>query len=326
MNPSAPADQTAVHAPRLGPEGQRCRSCDAPLAVDQRYCLQCGARRAQTPLRFLDEPGTAAAVGGTATDIGAHPTPAGSPAPAANGAPSTPSPVQLAPERRTTTVAAVGVSVVLALWVGFLVGRGGDPGPQRPTVISVGGDGAATPAATAFVSDWPSGKEGYTIALQRFAKTASTPDQIAQAEREAVAKGAPAVGALDSDAYPSLDGGAYIIYSGVFATRADARAGLDGVQEAFPDASVVAVGPDDAQDAASDDGAEEPTSKARSKATKDPDAQTLSDDLLEQQQGADPEKFRESSKKLPDKVQSQGAPPPTDAKPAGGGSESETFG
>ncbi len=29
----------------LGAEGDRCSLCRAPLAIDQRYCLQCGQRR-----------------------------------------------------------------------------------------------------------------------------------------------------------------------------------------------------------------------------------------------------------------------------------------
>ena len=33
------------HAPPLGPAGEPCPACAAPLAADQRYCLECGARR-----------------------------------------------------------------------------------------------------------------------------------------------------------------------------------------------------------------------------------------------------------------------------------------
>ncbi|HEY5144756.1 MAG TPA: alkaline phosphatase family protein [Solirubrobacteraceae bacterium] len=35
----------AVHAPTLGPDGEPCQTCAAPLAGDQRYCLECGTRR-----------------------------------------------------------------------------------------------------------------------------------------------------------------------------------------------------------------------------------------------------------------------------------------
>ncbi len=33
------------HAPPLGPAGEPCPTCAAPLAADQRYCLECGTRR-----------------------------------------------------------------------------------------------------------------------------------------------------------------------------------------------------------------------------------------------------------------------------------------
>jgi phosphatidylinositol-3-phosphatase len=34
-----------LHAPVLGPPGEPCAACGAPLAADQRYCLSCGERR-----------------------------------------------------------------------------------------------------------------------------------------------------------------------------------------------------------------------------------------------------------------------------------------
>ncbi len=36
----------SVPRPALGEQGEPCRSCGAPLAEDQRYCLNCGRRRA----------------------------------------------------------------------------------------------------------------------------------------------------------------------------------------------------------------------------------------------------------------------------------------
>ncbi len=40
-----PMPSSAVHAPTLGPDGEPCATCAAPLAGDQRYCLECGTRR-----------------------------------------------------------------------------------------------------------------------------------------------------------------------------------------------------------------------------------------------------------------------------------------
>jgi hypothetical protein len=35
-----------IEQPVLGEHGEPCRECGVPLAADQRYCLNCGARRA----------------------------------------------------------------------------------------------------------------------------------------------------------------------------------------------------------------------------------------------------------------------------------------
>ena len=48
------------------------------------------------------------------------------------------------------------------------------------------------------------------------------PADVEQAKGDASDKGANDVGALDSDNYGSLPGGKYVIYSGVFASQADA--------------------------------------------------------------------------------------------------------
>ncbi|MEO7196993.1 MAG: hypothetical protein ABIZ50_00820 [Solirubrobacterales bacterium] len=41
-----------VATSQLGPEGDACTACRAPLAVDQRYCLQCGHRRGAPRVDF----------------------------------------------------------------------------------------------------------------------------------------------------------------------------------------------------------------------------------------------------------------------------------
>ena len=42
-----------IHAPTLGAQGEPCAGCGAPLAGDQRYCLECGARRSQARVAQL---------------------------------------------------------------------------------------------------------------------------------------------------------------------------------------------------------------------------------------------------------------------------------
>ena len=135
---------TAMERPAYGPHGEPCANCGALLARDQRYCLECGTRRAGmaamlAPRELVTE---------TITEHTVAPAAAASPWRLDAG-----------------LLAGVGC-LLLALLVGVLIGRsgGGDSGPQRasaPQVITVPGGGAGgTTAAAAFVSDWPAGKRG----------------------------------------------------------------------------------------------------------------------------------------------------------------------
>ena len=123
-----------VHAPSLAANGQPCPSCGAPMAGDQRYCLQCGARRgdARVPYREI----------------------------LAGQAPPPRTPIAAPPQQRGPSsglALLVGlVCLLLALGVGVLIGRSGNDSPTAaapapaPQVISVGGaaPAATTPAAT----------------------------------------------------------------------------------------------------------------------------------------------------------------------------------
>lgn len=54
------SEQETVSLPMLGSEGDTCRECSAPLATDQRYCLECGVRRSGPrvdPDHYLNEAG-----------------------------------------------------------------------------------------------------------------------------------------------------------------------------------------------------------------------------------------------------------------------------
>jgi hypothetical protein len=123
-----------IHAPTLGAQGEPCTSCGSPLAGDQRYCLECGARRAQARIAFRDILGR-------------------------QGPPRAPQAAAAAAEERggPSGMAFIGglVCLLLALGVGVLIGRSGNDTPTAaapaPQVISVGGGApaATTPAATA---------------------------------------------------------------------------------------------------------------------------------------------------------------------------------
>ena len=121
-----------IHAPTLGAQGEPCASCGAPLAGDQRYCLECGARRAQARVAFRDILATG----------GAPPT-----GPIAGAAANEERP----PSRSGLAFLAGLLCLILALGVGVLIGDSGDDATTATAppaqVITVGG-AAAAPAAT----------------------------------------------------------------------------------------------------------------------------------------------------------------------------------
>jgi hypothetical protein len=128
-----------VHAPTLGAQGEPCASCGAPLAADQRYCLECGTRRAEARLAFRD------ILAGTAPPPGAAP-------------PSPPAPADPPPARAGLAFLAGLLCLLVALGVGVLIGNAGDDTPKAattppPQVITVNGAAPATTTPAASSSD-----------------------------------------------------------------------------------------------------------------------------------------------------------------------------
>jgi len=124
-----------VHAPTLGAQGEPCATCGAPLAADQRYCLECGTRRTDARLAFRD------ILSGQAPPPGAAP-------------PGAPVPSDPPPARAGLAFLAGLLCLLVALGVGVLIGRSGDDTPTAATpppaqVITVSGSApaATTPAA-----------------------------------------------------------------------------------------------------------------------------------------------------------------------------------
>jgi hypothetical protein len=205
--------------------------CGARLADDQRYCLECGERRA--PARSALLAGSPALA---QTQASAPPALPGSPAgggPARSGA--------------VTVLAGVGV-LLLAMGVGVLIGRSAASAPsagpaQVITVGSAAGAGASPGSASSaeFSDDWPSGKSGYTVLLQSLPQATTTTAAVEQAKSAAGAKGAPAVGALKTGDFTSLQAGSYDVYSGEYGTKAQAERALSKLRKSFPGASVIKV-------------------------------------------------------------------------------------
>jgi hypothetical protein len=117
--------QAAVNQETLGAQGEPCRECGSPLAADQRYCLNCGARRTDARIdyrRYIQQSGSDA----TGTE-GSN-----APPPPSGGEPTK-------QQRDYTPLAAVGGIAVLGvmLLIGVLIGKGGnnDNASTPPPVV-----------------------------------------------------------------------------------------------------------------------------------------------------------------------------------------------
>lgn len=214
-----------------GPAAAQCSNCGAVLASDQRYCLECGARRVPTSSFLL-----------------AASAPAGVTAPSPPPTPPPLTPPGYGAESAATrsgwlgVIAFVGV-LLLAMGVGVLIGRAGNSKPSSsPQVITVnsGGSGGDSTEA-AFTGSWPSGTSGYTVELQSLPASGTRLSAVESAKSSATGKGAKEVGALKSEEFSSLPSGSYIIYSGVFNKRAEAVKALSALKGKFAGASVIHV-------------------------------------------------------------------------------------
>jgi hypothetical protein len=287
-----------VFAPRLAAETEPCATCGALLAADQRYCLSCGERRARTRVPF----------------------PAPAPPVVAAAAPPPP-PRPRAPLPSSALSALYGLAGAGALALGLLVGillMGDDtPAPvvaaATPAAAVAAQPTAAAPVTTptpeatiaaTFTPDWPAGQNGWTIQLKTLPKDGTAPEAIATAKADATGQGATGVGALDSDTFASLDGGNYVIYSGVSTTKKAAEDVFSTLQANFPDASVVEV---------SDQAPEKVVKKS-------------SADLKKAEQAQTPEDAQKNTRKAPPTVESEGPAPTPDSKKPGAGSDTTEIG
>jgi hypothetical protein len=116
--------------PVFGEQGEPCHECAAPLAADQRYCLNCGRRRAVPRVDFQR------ALGASKDDGAVE-------APQSTSAPPAPEPAKA--ERDYAPLAAVGGIAVLGLMllVGVLIGKGNSSPAAAPApIVRVGGETA----------------------------------------------------------------------------------------------------------------------------------------------------------------------------------------
>jgi hypothetical protein len=208
---------------------EQCANCGAVLAGDQRYCLECGERRA-TVSDFLRAGPPRRASPPTAPPE-SHPPGAGSAA---------------QPPRSNVVSLLAGIGVLLlAIGVGVLIGRSGSgaaraPAPQVVTIGGATGTGGAGTAEETLTSDWPSGKKGWTVQLQTLPEGAKV-SAVEAAKVAASGKGAKGVGALKAEEFPSISSEGFVIYSGQYGKKAEAVKALASLKKSFPGASVIEV-------------------------------------------------------------------------------------
>lgn len=133
----------------LAGSSEQCPTCGAALAADQRYCLECGHRRGDPRLPFMD-----AVVFMDAVKRPTEPPPPPPPPPARKQGLSA----------NASLVAGIG-TLVLAIGVGVLIGRGGEnssPTAATPPIIKVGSgpETASTAEPEAATSGAKKGKAG----------------------------------------------------------------------------------------------------------------------------------------------------------------------
>lgn len=132
----------------VGGSGETCPSCGASLAVDQRYCLECGHRRGDPRLPFMDAVVFMEAINQPQTP------------------PPPPAPRDSPPRGLTANASLIAgiATLVLAIGVGVLIGRSGDSGAPTaasaaPQIIKVGG-GAAESSGTSAATEETSAGSG----------------------------------------------------------------------------------------------------------------------------------------------------------------------
>jgi septal ring-binding cell division protein DamX len=206
-----------AESPATEPE-RRCPRCGASLRPEQEWCLQCGTglgARVAAPrgwrlplavvggLLALALIAVVLAIVELSTDAETVTT---QPVPAATPAPTAAPPAAAAPTPSATST----------------------PVPSA----------TPSPAATGGLGDWPAGKTGFTIVLE-----SSSTRSAAQARGKELAGQGISVGILDSSGYRTLTPNRFVVFSGQYATRAEAKAALSRLGSRVAGAQVKRVAP-----------------------------------------------------------------------------------
>ena len=170
-----------------------CPRCGGAFVAGQEYCLECGTRL----------PG--AGLVGRGRDIGQ---------------------AWVLRALIALVVAFVGTAVAVAAT---------DRSSGSDEVVAATGGFATVPSSSTLPSpseggpagmiEWPAGEDGWTIALASLPQTGGRQPALGRA-REARRKGLSPVGILDSSSYASLHPGYWVVFTGIYASEAEATSAL----------------------------------------------------------------------------------------------------
>lgn len=224
------------------PPVEECPRCGADTEPGQEYCLDCGKRLAPAEpgvvpqlaaawqRRFRWYPGDwiwpavlalVLAVAGTLFAIlyshhsGSHKTIVAT------------SPVQSVPTTAPPATDTGGTPPVQTPTVKVDTSQANLQPPANPATTV-----AATPPkpAPGGLAQWPAGKNGFTVVIESLPAGGGGKAAALRKARQAAAAGLPQVGVLDSGGYSSLHPGYAVVFSGVYATFAQAQSAANAAQ------------------------------------------------------------------------------------------------
>ena len=184
-----------------------CPRCREPLASGQEYCLACGARLTDAVVR-------------SGSSL-----------------------------RASWALRSLAAAIVALVGAAAAISATERDGGGEDIVTAIGNFATApesttdgSPEGPSGAAEWPAGEDGWTIALVSLPQAGGRPAALARA-RAARAKGLPEVGILDSSRYASLHPGYWIVFSGVYASEAEATSALEDARRQSRSAIVRRVVP-----------------------------------------------------------------------------------
>jgi hypothetical protein len=248
--------------PRAAPPLEYCPTCGAEVSQDQEYCLDCGRRLPGSESGMVPRMAAAwrrrlpwypgdwiwpaalglvlAAAGAAAAIVYARSTSSSNATIVATGSRPAASPASVA--RPATDTGAVAPVFTPTVKVDTSQARLQPPGNATTTSPTATGTPARTaptrPArAKGGLTPWPAGRSGYTVVLESVPSGGGGAAAAQRKARQALAGGLANVGVLDSGQYSSLHPGYAVVFSGIYATLAQAQTAAAAAQaKGFPSA------------------------------------------------------------------------------------------